>query len=181
MPKRASPATDDDSTEIPLQRPYVRLTLGVALTAALAAYMFHRADTNVRGLIINGIIHLDPGQADVFYAVMGLACLAFTALVILSLYNVASSKRFRLKIGAALRFPTFPLWKARREVAVPIDEVVGVELQPPQKPRHLIVVAREGRFALPVSWLPDGWSPDQVAEAIVTRARAASARSAKHP
>ncbi len=173
--KKQEQTEEEAAFEIPLQRPYGRLTLGLIVTAFAGLFMLHEADTNVRGLIINGVIHLDPGQADVFYVVMSLFCLAGAVLVLLSLYALARSRQFRLKIDAdEIRLPGTPLWKDRGEVAIPLAEVVGVEAPSPQakqKPQHIVIVAQDGRFPLPVAWLPDGWSPEAVAQAVITRAR----------
>jgi hypothetical protein len=127
-------------------------------------------------LILNGIIHLDADQADVFYVVMGVICSIGSALLLLSIRVLLTSRHFRLSIGDEIRLPGVPLWKHSGEVAVPAGEVVGVEMHSPQKPRLLVVVTGTGRFPLPTAWLPEAWSPREVADRIVARAREARGR-----
>jgi hypothetical protein len=68
-----------EDTIIPLRRPYRELVLGFVLFGAAAAYLFYRASTNDRGLILNGLIHLDPSGAGTFFVVLGLLSVGMSA------------------------------------------------------------------------------------------------------
>ncbi len=162
----------DEAVEVPLVRPYGRTLLGTVGIGASGVFMAYRAQENARGLIINGIIHLDPGQADVFYAVCAVFCLGVSVLLAMSLYALRPSLPFRLVVAAGeVRLPLSPLWKPG-EAVVPLDDVTGVELGAHARQQILVIVTRtSGRFALPIHYLPSDWSVTRVSELIVAAAR----------
>jgi hypothetical protein len=57
----------------------------IAMFGSAMAFFAHRAETNDRGLIINGIIELGPHGADIFYAVFAGLSGALAALGVLGL------------------------------------------------------------------------------------------------
>jgi hypothetical protein len=159
--------------QIDLQRPYAGLALGVALFGGGAAFFLYRAESNQVGLIINGIITLEPGGADIFYFIMGLLSLGMALVAAWSIIRCAGIKEFRILIGkSSIKFPASPLWKTS-EVTVPLDRVTAVEMQPAGKPMMLVIHEDGGRHVIPARWLPDAWPAQDVAEEIIERVRKA--------
>jgi hypothetical protein len=151
---------------IQLKRPYGIFALAALLFGGAAAFFFHRAGTNDRGLIINGIIELSPGAADIFYAVFGVLSAGMGGMGALSILKCASLKEFRILVDkSSIKMPPAPLWKAPGEVTVPIDRVVAVEAN------HVALTLREddAAHAIPARWLPSGWTPEEAARAIIER------------
>jgi len=169
-PKKKKKAKEPDLV-IPLRKPYTQLVLGVLFFGACAAFMFHRSSTNDRGLILNGVIHFDPGGADVFYAVMGLLSSGFVAMAVLGILSYARLEPFQLVIGAkSLSMPANkPMGIQVREV--PMSEVMAIGVHPPQAPKSVFLQLRGGVLHIPGNWLPGGWSVAQVHDALVERLR----------
>ncbi len=169
-------AKSDKNLTLQLQRPYGRLALAALLFAAAAAFFWHRAGTNDRGLIINGLIHLDPGGADVFYAVFCALCLAFTGLGLTSIYGLSRLKDFRLVLGkSTLKMPPGRYFSLPNEHVIPLAEILRVETHPPGAPRGLLVCTEDGSYGLDRAVLPEGWTIPELADRIIERAREASA------
>jgi len=164
--KRAEP-----KIVIPLKRPYAQLALGALLFGACAAFFFYRASTNDRGLILNGIIHFEPGGADVFYAVMGLLSAGFVVIAALGILRISQIQNFTLVIGA--RSVSLPVGKpmGMRMHEIPIADLVSIGKHPPASPKHVILQARQGTHWIPTSWLPEGWTADGLADELVARMR----------
>lgn len=166
----------NDALEIPLRRPYLELLLGALFFAVCAAVLTHRAQTNDRGLILNGIIHFEPGGADVFYAVLAILSGAFCALGVLVAARFAALEEFRIIVGPrSITLPSMHPLRGAREVTVPLDRIESVELHPPAKPITLVIREDDRSHSIPQRWLPKGLSADEVAGAIIERVRGAQA------
>jgi hypothetical protein len=166
----------DDSLEIPLRRPYAELLLSALFFAVCAAVLAYRAHTNDRGLILNGILHFEPGGADVFYAVLAILSGAFCAFGVLAAARFALLKEFRIVLGArSITLPSMRPLQGAREVTVPLDRIEAVELQPPAKPITLVIREDDRSHSIPQRWLTKGWPAEEVAGAIIARVRGAQA------
>jgi hypothetical protein len=161
---------------IELARPYGRFALLSLLFGASAVFMAHEAETNDRGLIINGIIHLDPGSADVFYAVMALLSIGFVAIGVMAIFALRARKRFRIVLGkkrmaVAARFRA---WERVREeeIEVRYDDVSGVTFTPLDKPVVLTISRREGApLVLSKQFMPVGWTLRSIGDLVMQRVR----------
>lgn len=173
---KASEHAADDALEIPLRRPYPELLLSAFFFAVCAAVLAHRAQMNDRGLILNGIIHFEPGGADVFYAVLAILSGAFCALGVVGAARFAALKEFRIVLGPrSITLPSMHPLRGAREVTVPLDRVESVELQPPAKPITLVIREDDRAHGIPQRWLAKGWPAEEVAGAIIARVRGAHA------
>lgn len=157
---------------IELKRPYTALSLAFILFGGSAAFMVNRAQTNDRGLIINGLIELDSSGADVFYAVMAVLSVGFSLMGALSLYNFARRKQFRVVLGR--RSMTLPPSVAAfrmhdGEEKVLFKAITSVELHP----QAIIIHTEEKRHAIATRWLPEGWPARELADTIVQRTQEA--------
>jgi hypothetical protein len=168
--KKKSKETD---LVIPLRKPYTQLVLAVLFFGAGAAFMFYRASTNDRGLILNGIIHFEPGGADVFYAVMGLLSFGFVAMGALGIYNFARIEPFALTIGAKrIQLPSGRP-SGIRMVELRIDEVESISIFPPGgEAKSVVVRTFAGMHSISANWLPPEWSAVRLSDELVARMRA---------
>ncbi|XXX73347.1 hypothetical protein WMF30_37480 [Sorangium sp. So ce134] len=166
----------DGTLEIPLRRPYRELLLSALFFAACAAVLAHRAWTNDRGLILNGILHFERGGAGVFYAVLAILSGALCAMGLAGAARLAALKPFRILLGPrSITLPSMHPLRAAREVTVPLDRVEAVEMQPPARPVALVIREGDRAHTVPQRWLTEGWSAQEVAGAIIARVREAQA------
>ncbi|MFT3771675.1 MAG: hypothetical protein QM820_40200 [Minicystis sp.] len=159
------------TTTIPLRKPYPELVLTLILFAACAFFFIHEANTNDRGLIINGIIHLDPGGADVFYAIMAIFSAGLTAMGLFGSVRLSAIKDFRIRIaGGSITFPAAPLYRTH-EVEIPLDRVTAVETRPTGKAMTLVIHEDGAAHMVPSRWFPEGHSAREAAETIIAEVR----------
>lgn len=158
---------------IELVRPYAMLILGIALFGGGGAFMIHRSLSNDRGLILNGIVHLEPGGADAFYAAIGALSVAMGILSAFGLGRMATRKSFRIVLAKqSMTIPEPRMWRALQEITVRYDDIVAVRLHPPGAPSFVILETHAGRHHLSKQWLPPAWPASLVASTIVGRLRA---------
>ncbi len=157
---------------IPLRKPYKQLVLAVLFFGACAAFMFHRANTNDRGLILNGILHFEPGGADIFYAVMGLLSFGFVVMGGLGIYNYSRLAPFQLVASeAAVKLPSGRPTGIRM-VELRFDEIESISIFPPGGEAKAVVVRTfDGMHSVAANWLPPGWTPGTLAAELVARMR----------
>jgi hypothetical protein len=169
-----SPSEPSSKIVIELRRPYAQLTLAVVFFAACAAALAHEASTNDRGVVINGLVHLERGGADVFYAVLAALSVGFVVLGLVALWGTSRLRQFRIVIGSkAVRVPPSPLWRPpHREIEIPLADVRAIETNPPNAPTWVTIVTAARRYPIQARVLPPDWPPRAVADAIAARLRA---------
>lgn len=165
---------------IPLVRPYFILGASSALFGACAAFLFYRASTNDRGLIINGIIHFDAEGADIFYFVLGVLSALFVLMGGLAIFHCARIKDFRVLVGKkTIKLPPAVLWRGAEEITIAVDRITAISVQPPQKPAVIAIHEDALVHRIPVRWLPPAWTVQEVVELIRDRAQARQPRRAE--
>ena len=142
--------------------------LGVVIVACAAAALFmqHVAATNDRGLIINGLIHLGPEGATIFYwcaAIVSAACAAWCLLVFVP--QVFIRRQIVLEEDAITLPGTGFSTKGYR---IPWDEIEGATRRTYQKVTYLKVRHRGRRFAVNSAWLPSNLDVETI-ETYLTR------------
>lgn len=153
---------------IPLKRPTFMLLLAFVLFGGSAAFFYHRAQTNDRGLIINGLITLEMGSADIFYAVFCVLSAAMSLSGLYLLIRLQSIKNFRIVIGeTTLTLPPPSLWKSFNEVSIPLDRIVSVGLNS----MALIINESDMRHSIPAQWFNKYYPMQEVADLIIGRVR----------
>lgn len=162
----------------PLKRPTFMLGLGFVLFGASAAFFYYRATTNDRGLIINGIIEMGPGAADIFYAVF------FVLSAIMSLAGLYLSirllqiKDFRIVIGEEnVLVPPPTLWKSFNEISIPLNSIVSVA----QNGYALVIGTGDKNHSISAQWFSQYYPMAEVADAIIARVRELHAQNKSAP
>jgi hypothetical protein len=151
---------------IQLKRPYGMLALAGGLFGGAAAFFFHRASTNQRGLILNWFITLGPGGADIFYVCLGLLSSGFVLIAAWSTLKMMSIKEFRILVGkTSIKMPYSPLWRGSGQADIPIDRVISIGTSK----LGLVVRGVDATYMIPARWIPGGWTVQQAAEEIATR------------
>jgi hypothetical protein len=158
--------------EIPLVKPYLLMALALLLFGGGGLFMLHRAESNDRGLIINGIIHLETGGADVFYAVLGLLSVGLAALTVLSLYRLVRRDAFRVVITrTAITFPNPRLLSSELEIKVRFEDVLAIRASAAEKADWLVFDTKSGPRTLNTKWLPADWPSSRLSTLVVERWR----------
>ena len=156
---------------IELQRPYPLLALAALMFLGCGWFFIHDAETNDRGLVINGLIHLGTDGADTFYVVMAVLSIAMGVMGVVGIVSLAVRKDFRVVLGKkGITLPYGPVWRQRNE-KVPYDAIVGVSLHPAGKPSMLHIETKSGRRYITARYLPTEWSLQAVADELVGRWR----------
>jgi hypothetical protein len=164
-------ARKKDKVIIQLKRPYALLMMSAALFVGAGWMEIHQAETNDRGLIINGIITLGPHGADVFYAVMGTFGLAFGALFVVALAGLASRREFRIVLGKnAVSMPHSQLWRTQ-DLTIPYATILSVGSEPAGKPSLVRIQTKTGPHRMSLRFLPSDWQAQAVAKVLVERWR----------
>lgn len=139
-----------------------------AFFGAGALFMGHEAIVNDRGLVINGLIHLGPDGATVFYWCIAALCAAFVAVGIPAfIVGLLSSHRVTLT-ATEISAPRFGF--SRTPTVVKLMDVQNVNLQVVQKQRFLNIYHPSGKLTITESYLPSRAVFEELCSAIVSRA-----------
>lgn len=167
-----------EETIVPLRRPYMQAGLGIVLCGLGAVFFWHEAETNERGLIINGIIHLGPGGADIFYAAMALFFLGIALALGNVMYRYSLLKPFQIVLSEKwISLPMGPPYRIK-EGRLALRDVRGIEIFPPAPapPERLLIHTHSGSHGVSKQWTSSPEQLQSIAEAIVLRMRQAQDR-----
>lgn len=90
--------------------------------ALCGVVLYHEYTTNDRGLIINGIITLDKGGADIFYLVLAICSALFVVAGIASLFIGRVKKEYLRLYSDRIEIP----WK-KEAAAVQFNMIEGIK------------------------------------------------------
>jgi hypothetical protein len=143
--------------------------------AVCGAFLVHRAVTNDRGLIINGLIYLAPTSATVFYAVLAVLSGGFVAMAAIAwIDNAVNGPRHVVLYEDAIELPA-TLFR-RRPRRVPYARIRAIELWEVNRQVGIHLVLDEGKVGLGRSMLGEVAFAEIVSE---LKRQLASQRSAK--
>ena len=137
-----------------------------------AAVLAHRAATNERGLIIDGIIRLEPDSATTFYRVLAALGVCFVvAACFLAAYRLTS--RQRLVFGAtAMNVPASRWSSATRAIAY--RDIRQMTLHRVSGQTFLTLRHTGGKFVVVASMLPSNEAFAEVRAILEERCSAAT-------
>jgi hypothetical protein len=161
VPGRPAPASDANT--VPEQVfPYalnpLAVLVGIPLFGLGAMFFWDKAESDHRGLSINGLIHLSPEQAPWFYYALALTSAALVGVaVVLGIPQLFIRRRIVLTDQTI----TLPGWGwSRKHYVLAAQDIERFKLTAYQKYMFLKIYARDGRsFSVNSSWLPD---PEQI-------------------
>lgn len=129
--------------------------------------MGHEAIVNDRGLIINGLIHLESDGATIFYWCMAAVCAAFVAVGVLAfIVSLMSTHRVTLTT-TEISAPKFGF--SRTPTVIKLTDVQHVNLQVVQKQRFLNIYHPSGKLTINESYLPSQAVFEELYSALVNR------------
>jgi hypothetical protein len=138
-----------------------------ALFGAGALFIGNEALMNDRGLVINGLIHLDPSGATVSYWCIAAVGAAFVAVGLLKfLWDSFLQHRITLT-EAEISAPRFSFsWTP---TAVKLADVRHLSMQVVQKQRSLAIYHASGKLTIAESLLPNRTTFEELCSAIANR------------
>jgi hypothetical protein len=138
--------------EFPYRPRWTAIVLGGFFFSACALFLGHRATTNGRGLIIEGFIRLDPGQARVFYGVLAALSVGFViASCFLAFHRLTFEQR--LTFGPTVMTVPASRWsRATKRIAYRDIRQLSIATVSGQTFLHVHHVG--GKFTIVASMLP---------------------------
>jgi hypothetical protein len=138
--------------EFPYRVRWRTILLSGGFFGLCAVVLAHRADTNDRGLIINGIIELEPDSATTFYWVLTLLAAGFVvAAGFMAVHRLTVTQR--LVLGAdAMTVPASRWSSETRSIAY--RDIRQMTLERMSGQTYMTIRHTGGKFVLVASMLP---------------------------
>ncbi|HEY9282966.1 MAG TPA: hypothetical protein VIP46_05895 [Pyrinomonadaceae bacterium] len=150
-------------------RPQARVMLLASIFfGAVACFMGREAMVNDRGLIVNGLIHLEPGGATTFYWCIAAIGAAFTAVGIPAFFVGLLSPHRVVLTSTDISAPKYGF--SRKATTVKLSDIRGQSLQVVQENRFLNIYHVNGKLTISESFLPDEAAFKELCAAIAQRA-----------
>lgn len=146
--------------EIPYRPSLGKPLLAMVFFGVCAVIMAHEAQTNDRGVVLNGLVELSTSGATVFYWVIcGLSLGLVATALFFGLPQLLIPRRIVLEPDAI----TIPGWGfSRKHYRIPREEVRGVHLSSYQKIRMLKIIHVGGSKTINSSMMPHDGDMDTV-------------------
>lgn len=143
------------------------MALALLFFGAGAWYMAQKAMLNDRGLILNGVIHLEREGASNFYWLIAAVCGVFVAIgVPMLLMGLFSSRRLVLT-ETDITAPKNGF--SRTPKTIKLADIRHLEIQQVQKQRFLELTHADGKFTIMESMLPGPKAFDDLCAAVAAR------------
>ena len=147
------------------------MILGILFFGGLGLFMLQQGATNTRGLLIDRIIRLDPGEAAIFYYAIGAVSLAFVPLAILALY-VSFTRKPVLTLG--LSAITVPMGIRRQAKTLAYADIKSIQHHTVRSQEFLKITPRTGKpVSIAASLLPSKTVFAALRGELTARAKAA--------
>ena len=144
------------------------MMLSIVLFGAAAAFFVHRAQTNDRGLIINGVIELETGGATIFFWVFAALSALFVLAGAAACASRLSGKRFIELDDDAITVPG--RWRgAPKRVAY--GTIQSLQMVKVQSQRFLRIEHQAGRLEIAAIMLESNAVLDEIAAELQTRTK----------
>ena len=145
----------------------VVMALGAVFFALCAAFFANNALTNDRGLIIDGLIRLDIGQATVFYWIMLSAGAAMSLAGLVGLIRGLTSAQTLIIGATAIQVPKSPMGNNRVSVAyADIRDMVRTQVR---NQVFLVIHHSRGKLTIMASMLPSRAKFEEVCQLLTER------------
>jgi hypothetical protein len=152
------------------------MAFGVLFFGACSVWGYHMAASNDRGLIIDGLISLDTGQATVFHWGIFAAAAMMALLGLLALVKGMTSTHALVMDETAIRFPKWGL--GDRIVTIRYRDIMAMSILQVKSTRMLMIQYTGGKASIGQGMLPSPAIFDKVCDTLAERVE--SARHAAH-
>jgi hypothetical protein len=145
----------DTARRYPVRPKTSTMVLGGLFFLFCALVLFWQALTNKRGLVLEGLLHLSPGGARVFYGVLCGLSLAFVAISIVVLV-IYSGRTAEVVLDDASITTPGPLWRPSALRTVAFADVVELREQKVSGQHFLTLITAKQKVSIVKGHLPDG-------------------------
>ena len=152
-------------------RPWT-MALAALFFAGGAVVLAREARGNDRGLVLNGFIHLDAGDATRFYWLLALLSAAFVLAGLLGVARAFGPPREIVVDAAGITAPTGVLGRA--EVTVPYASIARLEMTQIRSQKLMVIHHGGGRLILSRAMLPTEQDFENMVIQIELRRRVAA-------
>lgn len=154
-----------------LRYPYkpgpLRMLLVILFFGVCGYFLAQVAQTNTKGLLINGIVELSPDNATVFFWCLAALSGAFVLAGLLGLVASFTSSKELLLTENTLTAPA-AMW-SRHPKVIRVSDITHLETQSIERQRFLNVYHRGGKLAISASLLPNGAAFDELCAELASR------------
>jgi hypothetical protein len=152
----------------------LKLVAGAIFFGVGGVWMFWAGRTNREGLIVDGVIHLDPNGAMVFYLVVSLAAVAMAMFGVYALVRVSVNPH-RIVVGAeGVTTPKW-IWSASPDF-IRYRDIRTVRLHEMRGVRYLRIYHADGTHAISQAMMGGESEFDAICGELKTRMREANGR-----
>ena len=125
----------------------------ILLAPPTACWFASRAHTNDRGVVINGLIHLGPQGATIFYSSMCLLMAVAVLFELWSAYRVARDSRCVTLSSTEISVPM--LEHPGHTIILRLTAITDVLVETDSAGRHVVITHPSGQLKIFGSHLPD--------------------------
>lgn len=142
------------------------MMVGAVFFGACAYVLVQMAQTNDRGLVLNGILELGVVGASRFYWALTIASVLFVLVAVLGFFLSLRSKHQLVLDSSALSIPRNGF--ARSPSIIPLASIQRLEERQISRQRMLTVWHSGGKVTVMKSWLPNNQAYEAVRAALVS-------------
>jgi len=147
------------------------MALGIVFFGFASAVIYSHAATNDRGLIIDGLIRFETGQASLFLWCLFGASVMMTLGAVLAVVKGMTSAQTLVMDDKSIRLPKWGLGNS--VVTIPYADIVAMDLLQVSRTRLLMIRYRRGKVSVGEGMLPDAAAFDRVCHALAERVASA--------
>ncbi len=147
------------------------MALAAAFFGLCTAGLATTAHGNAAGLIIDGVISLNPGQATMFYRIVAAVSAVMTLGGVLGVYRAVTSQHKLILDDVALRVPKSGL--SDRVAVISYHTITGLSVLEIRSRRFLTVTHAGGHIHIYEGMLPGHDAFERVGQALQQRVEAA--------
>jgi len=129
--------------------------------------MGRNAMVNERGLIINGLIHLEPSGATIFYWCMAALSAVFVVVAVPAFFVGLLSSQHVILTSTEISAPKFGF--SGKATVVKLSDIKSLSVQEIQKERFLNIQHANGNLSINASFLPDKAAFEELCSTLAER------------
>lgn len=131
-------------------------------------FFFHRATTNDRGLVLNGIFHFETGGATVFYWGLFALSLGFVFAALLMILVRLTSRQVLELTTEHIVIPRSRFGRTSTPWTISLHEIEGVEVTEVYGQKFAYLAYPQGRAIIVASMLPEDKDFDSILNHLIS-------------
>lgn len=160
---------NDIEREFEYEPTWTTIMMCSACISVCAAVLGIKAANNDRGLIINGIIELEPSGATIFYWILTACSIGFVAAAVIMVYHRLTYRQ-RLAFGRSALIGPTSRW-SREEMEIAYRDIHELSTVTIGGQRFLYITHQGGKYTVTASLLPSKAAFEEVCELLAAKVR----------